>query len=569
MSEDVVYKFSDEQRKAIAQRFSHQGWRLNNLYFIKDKDGKIVPFKMNKAQLEFFQGMHRRNVILKARQLGLSTFMALYALDCCMFTGHFKAGIIDKTIGDAKEKLAKVQFAWECFDRLDLLEKRWGENGGAVRFITRDIKMKLGEEGRDGIIKPVVDRSTSVRFGNGSELSVGTDFRGGTLNLLHISELANICRKSAIRADSIKTGAFPAVERGVCVLESTHEGGKFGLNWEIMKLAMDRAKEGGTLTEREYKFFFFNWSYDDSYATEGEGYFKEETLGYFSRLENDHGLKFSEAQMRWYEGERAFYRSAMLQEYPSIPEEAFERIAANAIYGSEVRESKDAGRWGSEYSVDPIKPIVCFWDLGWSDFQVCIFVQFDGEKIKVFDYIVRNKKDISWFFAQVRDREQVYGQRVFLHVLPHDARQASKQTGRDYTSYFEDAGITQYMVMSRTPNVWLGIQHLRSIFKRLEFHERLKADITVPQSDGSVMQYPTVMESLEQHSTKLTGVGEDEDDTIFSHGADAMRYIAEFLMNGGMEQLSGYHGGERYMLQQANPECFLNSGSPEMPTVIW
>ncbi len=47
-----------------------QAWRLNNLYMIKDKDGKKVRFRLNPAQWKFYKGLHNRNLILKARQLG-------------------------------------------------------------------------------------------------------------------------------------------------------------------------------------------------------------------------------------------------------------------------------------------------------------------------------------------------------------------------------------------------------------------------------------------------------------------------------------------------------------------
>ncbi|KFD19491.1 hypothetical protein GTPT_1830 [Tatumella ptyseos ATCC 33301] len=48
-------------------------WRLNHLYWITDKEGKPVRFTMTPEQLEYFEGMHHRNIILKARQLGFTT----------------------------------------------------------------------------------------------------------------------------------------------------------------------------------------------------------------------------------------------------------------------------------------------------------------------------------------------------------------------------------------------------------------------------------------------------------------------------------------------------------------
>ena len=41
-------------------------WRINNLYYITDKDGNKVLFRLNRAQAFYFRWMHYRNIILKA-----------------------------------------------------------------------------------------------------------------------------------------------------------------------------------------------------------------------------------------------------------------------------------------------------------------------------------------------------------------------------------------------------------------------------------------------------------------------------------------------------------------------
>ncbi len=45
-------------------------WRLNNLYWITTKEGRVIPFRLNWAQEALLDRLHKRNVILKARQLG-------------------------------------------------------------------------------------------------------------------------------------------------------------------------------------------------------------------------------------------------------------------------------------------------------------------------------------------------------------------------------------------------------------------------------------------------------------------------------------------------------------------
>ena len=67
------------------ERLKDRLWRLNNLYFIVDKDNKSVRFKMTDEQLEYYDGMHSRNIILKARQLGFTTEVCIIQLDLALF----------------------------------------------------------------------------------------------------------------------------------------------------------------------------------------------------------------------------------------------------------------------------------------------------------------------------------------------------------------------------------------------------------------------------------------------------------------------------------------------------
>jgi len=93
-------------------------WRINNLYWITDKTGHLVRFRMNWAQEELHDTAHTRNNILKVRQLGISTYMAIRMLDACLFTPNYHAGIVDRTLPDAKAKLGKIKFAFNHLDHL-------------------------------------------------------------------------------------------------------------------------------------------------------------------------------------------------------------------------------------------------------------------------------------------------------------------------------------------------------------------------------------------------------------------------------------------------------------------
>lgn len=86
-------------------RLKDKHWRLNNLYWITDKSGKPVRFRMTPEQLEYFEGMHTRNIILKARQLGFTTEVCIIQLD-----EEGAAAAAEKAYSDAtNERMAAVR----------------------------------------------------------------------------------------------------------------------------------------------------------------------------------------------------------------------------------------------------------------------------------------------------------------------------------------------------------------------------------------------------------------------------------------------------------------------------
>ena len=105
---------NDTPSMAIIRR--HLGdieWRLDNLYFIKDKYGEIIKFVRNESQMELWENRHFLNIILKDRQRGFSTFIAILIFDTCFFSSNQECGIIDITLPDGKKKLGKIKLAFE------------------------------------------------------------------------------------------------------------------------------------------------------------------------------------------------------------------------------------------------------------------------------------------------------------------------------------------------------------------------------------------------------------------------------------------------------------------------
>ncbi len=231
-----------EQYPEIEKLKDHH-WRLNNLYWIKDKEGKKIKFKPNWAQEELLENLHTCNVVLKARQLGITTFFCIYLLDKVLWSilddqDTVNAGIIAHTLSDAQSLFVdKLKFT---FDHLH----------PALRALFRTVG----------------DSAKELRFAHGSTIRVGTSLRSSTLNYLHISELGKICSKYPEKAREIVSGALQTLAPGQhCFIESTAEG-REGFYHELCVQAQKMRDNGEKLGSLDYKFFFFPWYKSPEYS---------------------------------------------------------------------------------------------------------------------------------------------------------------------------------------------------------------------------------------------------------------------------------------------------------------
>src|SRR3990167_8092516 len=90
------------------QRLKNKNWRINHLYKIVDKKGKLIIFKEKEVQRKFNQEAHTRNIILKSRQHGFTTNACISGLDDVLFTRNFKFTIIADNLEHAKEIFEKI-----------------------------------------------------------------------------------------------------------------------------------------------------------------------------------------------------------------------------------------------------------------------------------------------------------------------------------------------------------------------------------------------------------------------------------------------------------------------------
>lgn len=307
-SEDIVNKHGFETYvipvastdykglEAIDIRLADREWRLENLYTVINEDGELVKFKLRPAQRRLLREMHYKNIILKARQLGFTTFICIFLLDYALFNRNKQIGIIGPTQTDTGVIFRKIKVAWENF--------------------SPEIKnfLRLGTEG---------DSKVEYEFTNGSIIRVSTSLRSGTYQAVLITEFGKISARFPEKAEEIITGTLPAVPaNGLVFIESTAEG-EDGRYHEMVQEALETVRMRRPLTIKDYKFFFFPWYQNPSNKVPGEILIPEETMQYLLKMERLCKVTFTQDQRNWYFLESKIQKQKMKQEHPSTPEEAF------------------------------------------------------------------------------------------------------------------------------------------------------------------------------------------------------------------------------------------------------
>ena len=386
-------------------------FRLCCIYFIKDKDGKKVRFKPNHAQRTYYEGSHQNDIILKARQLGFTTFKMIHDLDTCLFKKNVSCGCIAHNEKDSK----------------DIYRNK-------IRFAYRSIKpeiIKMLEIIGYRLPVPTNDKDNAYVFSNGSSIGVSTGYRGGTLQSLHISEFGKICKKYPDKAKEIVTGAFNSVGKNCTkTIESTAEGkqGYFYDYCSTAKKIKDQGKEPASL---QFKFHFFSWWMDPEYFIDEDVHIPDRLNEYFGKLESNHGIELSESQKKWYTLIESDQGDDMKREYPSTPEEAFEQAIEGAYYSKQFASIYKENRIG-EMPVNDA-PVHTAWDLGVGDSTSIWFWQEIGDKYHIVDYYENSGEGMRHYFKVLKDKGYSYGD----HYAPHDI--AHREFGSDAKSRTEIA----------------------------------------------------------------------------------------------------------------------------------
>lgn len=425
----------DNDIKLAIDRLGNDYWRLNNLYYIVNKQGQKIKFTFNWAQQDLYSNVWYCNVILKARQLGISTFICLLFLDRCLFNSNMSAGIIAHTLEDAQQLFRRVKFAYD----------------------------NLPEQVR-GIISAENDTTNMLKFSNGSSIRVGTSLRSSTFQYLHISEFGKICAKYPDKAQEIITGSLNTVAPGQYVfIESTAEG-RDGYFYDICKKAQEDKKNRTELSKLDFKFHFFPWYGEPSYRIGSNLPLSLDMINYFDHL-TTLGIEVDREQKAWYVARESTQKDDMRREYPTTPEEAWEVSHEGLYYCRHMTEARAEKRIGF-IPYDETLLVHTAWDLGFNDFNCIWYFQIFKKEIRLIDYDEGSGESLSHWIGVLKSKPYVYGK----HIAPHDIMVHEYTSGMTRQSTARKMGIN--FIPAQKVEIIPGIDAVRAMFNRCWFDEK-------------------------------------------------------------------------------------------------
>ncbi len=291
---------------------------------IRTKDGKLIPLKLNKAQLYAYDQIKNqldnigmvRKVIVKGRQQGISTLIEALCFWITIFNYGLKTFILTHESEATKNLFDMVSRYYENLPK-DLKPETEVENANELSFQGIDGGYKIGTARNKG-----VGRSQTIQLFHGSECAFWQNADEHAAGILQ---------------------SVPYSKNTYIFLESTANG--------IANFFYDKYKES-LMPESDYELIFIPWYWQDEYIKElPEG---------FKVIEDEEKLKklykLNDKQLNWRRHKILELKSPakFQQEYPFTAEEAF--ISTNFESWLDIHAVMKAARY--DVFIDPVGPLI-------------------------------------------------------------------------------------------------------------------------------------------------------------------------------------------------------------------
>lgn len=481
--------------KTLQKHLEDRYWRLNNLYYILDEQSNKILFVMNVVQRILYRLLWWLNIIPKSRQHGMTTFIALFMLDQCLFNDNQRAGIIAHKLTDAKKIFRdKIKYAYDN--------------------LPDDLK---------ALVTLDKDDAQELLFSNNSSIYVGTSMRSGTLQVLHVSEYGWLCTHAPKKAAEIKAGAMETVhEGGMIFLESTVEGPSGDFPDMCRKAELDRVT-GRELGPMDYRIHFFAWWQKPSNVTNPKYVpISDEMNKYFDKVERICNTKLLLPQRAYYTAKKRTLGSLIWGQHPSTLEESFLSRIIGSYYGESFAWLYENGRIG-DVPHNPAYPVYTVCDPGYTSAWWLFQVMPTGY-VHFLQYYEDTGKDFG-FYSEVlskwkNERSYRYGGKYAPYDI--DNNQYKLVDGGGLLEVARRAGI-DFIQMEVETDVQLGIAKTNQFLKICRFNEE---GCKVGTDKARAYHELINIQMSTDDKPVFTGIpAKDGND----HAADGLRYVRKAI----------------------------------------
>lgn len=327
---DIVITFQGKKYPAFVL--------MERLLRIVDKDGNNIPFVLNRQQINLYKRICKqrrenrpvRSNVLKARQIGYSTFIAGLFFVIGMFTPNVKIGIVADVKEHAENVFEKYQYFYDHLDDSNpnfTIIKEWEQanKGGHHPLSYKPVlKAQRGQQ------------LLQTKFGNSTiEVVVAGESSGRSTSYhyLHLTECAFFPNLKVTLNGLLETVSSKN-KKSMIFLETTANG------FNEYKDRWDKDITGKTSYDAVFTPWYDNPDYvDDEYQAYYEEHGVEKELPLLEEwlYEKKEIYHLTNAQMMWYwnkyqdKGDKGM----TLQEYPFSPIDAF-LTSGNCVFGAEL-----------------------------------------------------------------------------------------------------------------------------------------------------------------------------------------------------------------------------------------
>ena len=258
----------------------------------------LIPMQLFPAQLYYAQNRSHRDVVLKPRQVGLSTGVLALNFHHLITNPYTRIGVIAHKEDTAKFLLQTVHRFYNNLPPGLKPEIDW-KSSTEMRF-------------------PKLD--SYIHIDSAASKSIG---RGETLNIAHLSEVAQWYEPNAVELFAGVTQTVPV--GGYITIESTPKG-RGGFFYRIYEAAKRGEIPG-------YKTFFFPWWYEPSYRIDAP-------IGATTREEQIliDTYNLTTQQIAWRRLKIAELNDLFFQEYPENDVDCWLSSEVNAFDGFTLRK---------------------------------------------------------------------------------------------------------------------------------------------------------------------------------------------------------------------------------------